>query len=78
MGLVKRKGTNDPVLRLEETVDQLEATALDTEAPNSKELAERAKESDDSTEPAFDQDLDVEDLSGQAGQGSSSATEPTG
>ena len=78
MGPVERKETNDPELSPEETVDRLEATALDEEAPDSKELTEPAEEPEDSTEPAFDQDLDVEDLPGQPGRGSSSATEPPG
>jgi hypothetical protein len=59
--------------RPEETVDRLEAAALDTEAPDSKELTDSAEGADDSTEPAFDQDLDVEDLPCQG----SSATEPS-
>ncbi|MGH4024702.1 MAG: hypothetical protein ACRDRV_08970 [Pseudonocardiaceae bacterium] len=78
---MERNERNAPELHPEETVDQLEATALDTEAPGSTELTAGAEESEDSTdnaEPAFDQDLDVEDLPGQPGQGSSSATEPPG
>lgn len=78
MGSVEPDERNDTPPHPEETVDQLETAAFDDEAPEWKELMDNAEERDDSTEPAFDQDLDVEDLSGQSGQGSRATTEPSG
>lgn len=63
---------NEPDLRPEETVDRLEEEALNAEAPESKDLADSDREPGKSdTEPAFEQDLDVEDLPGQDGGGAS-------
>lgn len=75
MGSVEPDERNDTPPHPEETVEQLETAAFDNEAPNWKELMDNAEERDYGIEPAFDQDLDVEDL---PGQGSSSASEPSG
>lgn len=65
---------NDSELRPEQTVDRLEEEALSAEAPGSKQLADRDKEpGQDGTEPAFEQDMEVEDLPGHDG---GAATEP--
>ena len=68
---------NYPELYPEETVDRLEAEALRAEAPHSTALVEETEERDDgSVEPAFDQDMEVEDLPGGAGEGGCVAPEP--
>ena len=66
-----------PELNVEETVDQLEAEALDAEAPEAKRLGQ-AQERDERAEPAFDQDMEVEDLPGGAGEGGGFTFEPPG
>jgi hypothetical protein len=68
---------NYPELHPEETVDRLEAEALRAEAPHSKALVEETEEGDDASgEPAFDQDMEVEDLPGGPGEGGGIAPEP--
>jgi hypothetical protein len=79
-----RTGRNDVTdgngtgLGPEKTVDRLEEEAMRTETHHAKGLGERPADRDDTPEePAFDQDKDVQDLPGGAGEGGGSAPEPT-
>jgi hypothetical protein len=65
----------DPQLYPEETVDRLEAGVLGEGGPGTDEAPDETA-SDDDRVPIHEQDKDVEDLPGGAGEQGGSASEP--
>lgn len=67
----------DPQLYPEETVDRIESEVLGTEKSGSERTDGRdSAHSDEEPAPIHDQDKDVEDMPGGAGEKGGSAPEP--
>lgn len=64
---------SEPPLDTEGTVDDLERRVLGDEPAEEHEARRRAERPD---EPAYDQDKDVEDMPGGAGEAGGSSDEP--
>ncbi|MQA12701.1 MAG: hypothetical protein GEV09_00600 [Pseudonocardiaceae bacterium] len=64
----------DPRTDTERTVDELERKVFDREPQDTRDDADH--DDHDPDEPAFDQDKDVEDMPGGAGEPGGSAEEP--
>jgi hypothetical protein len=66
----------DPQVHPQETVDRLEADALATGEPRAEN--DSGDGPDVQQDPVYDQDKDVEDLPGGAGERGGSTSEPSG